>query len=866
MATTGPPVITYPGLNSALTLRYEAAHGIQPGLAFISATVNGNSLSWRGDLYFAHNNVAGSGITLPDCIVQNAEGRRVPGDYAVEYVFRDRRWAWQLGPPVYGHYNQLDQHGKLLPIWVRSPYQLAELCLDAMGEVGYTIDMPVGLAGVPGLAGAPAIGPGDTEINYIGQYLTLGRNFPPTGSNLLVNWDGGITAAQALAQLCDRFGRRIVYNYITNTVNIVQMGTGAGPPSLSAEVVSIGYTYEVVPQQIIVSGPPSPIQMRFMLRAVAEEWDGSHVPLSEVSYAPLRTPQPMIVYVNAPSFHPLDIYQVIVNDVVFDAGPAVNMAAIVASLVLDISTSADPRVAGIITASSIVVGGVTTLKLTATNNNEFTIRTNNTTGDWIATCIQGPVPSTSQIPAVFQTVCAGQYTAGDIFTLTVNGVLFTAFNVTWTTYREAMNDLQNQIQTSGSGAIVGKVTVGVWDFGIQIENIIPGVGLLTVTSGRTASDPFGTFITSTVRDPNLGSKGFEYTAPALGIQGFYNVNPTPRLNWSQAMSLAARSVYRRYKLLMVDPGDKLPGIKVPTFYDPANDPATRVFDRSRIVLRDIMPEQVVPRGGDTDRIDSLTGAYFAVEHYDGYSRNRKPRSFGSVAAIPGNGNFYTGQKYLGTNTDPASETYVPFHIVDVENGIIEFEQPMYKLLGQALESNPYQVTVQPTNPIIETGCFYLDPVTNVPWKEQYVLNVPCAIGPVAEYVYEDVQTEFIGVYDSYHNLRTVTTVDNYGMTLASEYATQILNTFQTPVSGLTKLYGIQQVAPTGQILNVQFEISSAGFFTTCSVNTETSRVIPPHAARRRIENLPPDPAQVEQNLNSGRNNRNAVERELRGRH
>src|SRR5207244_4406849 len=134
-----------------------------------------------GSLVFTFADIV---LTFPDMIVNTQAIRRNRSGLIWSLTLFDRRWKWNSGTgingPISGSYNIRLDDDTLDPDRKRTPQQLAAICLDTMGEVGYDISqMP-------------------------------GNTYPP------VNWDNEYPA-QALQQICDQEGCRIVLQ-LDNTI------------------------------------------------------------------------------------------------------------------------------------------------------------------------------------------------------------------------------------------------------------------------------------------------------------------------------------------------------------------------------------------------------------------------------------------------------------------------------------------------------------------------------------------------------------------------------------------------------------------------------------------------------------------------
>ena len=337
----------FPGVQRVLDFTYTCSVGVTPGVISVRAlpalTPFGSESIGPGYGTFRFSDGV-QGLTVRDCRLapngfrqtQDASGR------VWEFTLHDRRWRWDEGYAIDGDYNQLDDHKKLIPKTVRSPYQLACLCLDAMGEIGYSVDMPAGLCCqvVPGVVGLG--GPGDVLVDPRAEYLRLGQNFPATNTNPRVTWDWQ-PAARVLANLCSQYGRVVVYNPAGDQVSVQVLGTGALPPSGAVLNLSPGFDPPRVPLAIIARGAETRFQMRLAFRPVARDWDDSWQPLDSVSYAPAQAAQQMdvLVYGNTGSINGVPFfgsYQQIADQ---------------------ITNSTDPRVRGKLIAAVVTTGGGT---------------------------------------------------------------------------------------------------------------------------------------------------------------------------------------------------------------------------------------------------------------------------------------------------------------------------------------------------------------------------------------------------------------------------------------------------------------------------------------------------------------------------
>jgi hypothetical protein len=328
---------TYPGIGQVEFATYTTSRGLTPGVAVLRcqpgigfAPAQGGTLK-IGDDYGA--------ITILDCKLDAADEIRDENGVYFEVRLRDRRWKWLEFGAINGCYNQLDPHGKLIPRTVRSPKELAILCLEQAGEVGYTIDMPPGLKS-------------DAEAN---GFLGAGENLPPTGTNPPINWYGE-PPMQALQRLCDQFGRQIVLNPTTNTVHVVVPGTGADLPPGSIYRHSPGIKKSSAPDIVAVMGSPTRFQCRFLLQAVGKEWDGSYRPINFLSYRPRGTKgqvqETWIEFRNANSTHNVT-WMVFINGVTFQVTTVgTNTGAVISQIADKINASTLDQVEPFVDAST----------------------------------------------------------------------------------------------------------------------------------------------------------------------------------------------------------------------------------------------------------------------------------------------------------------------------------------------------------------------------------------------------------------------------------------------------------------------------------------------------------------------------------
>lgn len=335
--------VGYPGLPPVESFSYTMGHGITPGTIVCKTVVPPTSLSPSGNLVFTDTKVT---IIIPNCRVANVLASKDFSGQTWTVTLEDRRWQWLQFGAIHGCYNQLDPRYKLIPWTVMSPKELATLCLDSMNERGYTIDMPAGLA--------------STEMPDKENFFEPGENTDETGTNPPINWYA-MPPAQALQSLCDQFGRRIVYNLEKDTIDIVRAGIGKPLPPGSIYVRSPGLSLPAKPDRVAIIGDPTRYQVRLLLEAVGEDWNGVIRPINALSYAPIvgQAAQVSTVTIEHP-VSPEVTYTVWINDVEFSVAQTAGLASTIAtSFKTKINASSAAGVKGVVTADSS--GGVLTV-------------------------------------------------------------------------------------------------------------------------------------------------------------------------------------------------------------------------------------------------------------------------------------------------------------------------------------------------------------------------------------------------------------------------------------------------------------------------------------------------------------------------
>jgi hypothetical protein len=261
---------------------YSVVHGISPGLwrmTTIPREGDDPPLSF-GDLRFSDGQRE---VILKDCKADKITPSVGPDGTTWVIEGFDRRWRW-AGYRVSGIYNEREKFsGKLVPWAIRSPEEICKLCLDAMGEKDYLIDVPVGL--------------GKADGANLDDYLKLGENLQEVNqTNPPVEWDNTPPAA-ALVRFLEPLGRRLVFQPVRNRVVIVKIGEGgdggvaggsdADLPDAPCEAIAATVDEPETPSLLGVAGAKILYQCRLLLEPVGDDFGEVVLPIDDLSFKPV---------------------------------------------------------------------------------------------------------------------------------------------------------------------------------------------------------------------------------------------------------------------------------------------------------------------------------------------------------------------------------------------------------------------------------------------------------------------------------------------------------------------------------------------------------------------------------------------------
>ena len=221
--------------------------GASPSVFTLKTVPHLKRMDSFGDLILGE---AGVGqLRIRDCLVETPI---LEDDQTWRIPILDRRWKWRYGE-IDGVYN-IKRQDKTF-IRERTPKQLAELCLEAMGEVRW-------------------------DIKRL-----------PDEPRPEVNWDNE-NPADALNSLVNSMGCVLTLDYFKNMVVAWPVGVGNNLPNGLTIARSQGFAAEGRPDNIKALSSKIIYQVRFATEAVGMDTDGIIKPLQKLSYQPHLDPDP----------------------------------------------------------------------------------------------------------------------------------------------------------------------------------------------------------------------------------------------------------------------------------------------------------------------------------------------------------------------------------------------------------------------------------------------------------------------------------------------------------------------------------------------------------------------------------------------
>jgi hypothetical protein len=684
---------------------------------------------------------------------------------------------------ISGHYNQKDDRGKLVPWTIRSPKELAKICLDALGVKNSIVNLPEGLTRARGA---------DTN-----RYLKLGENFPQSFTNPEVVWTR-TPPAEALAQLADYYGCRVIYQPIANRVLITIPGKGKALPNFPYEVIGATIDGPEAPEFVGVFGAPVKVQMRFRLEAVGEEWDGSYLPINQLSYSPVM---PAVKQISRIEF---------VNDIGIPAEaleitiryphPRLPGERIAAFFSDDGSGTAETRLttfgfdmnnqpeflSGFLTATYEIIDGVKGLTLAAKKPGAFDIELTNP--------LRNPFNNSFDASKAF-------------ITRIVRPAAEPKKSWNWTTVPQFSNvQPTDRLSYIEARALAQKSVYRCYRI---LNRAADDNGPRDKKNPRPMDVPFfGKIIKRRQQIVLLESK-VEQVKPQARIPGGVNkANGLPFL-----------------------PGGAAAGI-LPEFYNgysraQANtvtgSVATCIGYVNWLFVNPPVANLGREEGGEARLVGGLP--FGEVETEPPGERLKREAEEGKAGVF---------------NTGINDRVFVDFTVNQVEQMIV-FSEPVYRWVGGFMFEEP--------DLVLEAGCNVLDAVTSVPYRWEELLRIPGGTAPVEWIHREDVDVGVIGEYsrtNALHGHKFFELAD--GRSRAGYYMRGRAAKYKI-VGGETRQYlVIVPVDPDGLIQQVTWQVGEGGPVTIASANTEHNPAVPAYPARRRAENLNADRAAALANM------------------
>lgn len=203
--------VTWPGLKAYYSMAMTLGDGIMPSVCVLTIPPQASDFAAEGTLELQCGTTR---LRFPNCIVDSFE----PGLSTWRITIFDRRWRWRFGG-IWGRYNIRNRDQTIKEGTEKTPRELAKLCLEAMGETKYYVD-------------------------------ALPEEVRPE-----VDWDGD-KPAEALQQLCDSLGFRIVPQFASGVFDAVKLcrnGTGEPLAKQRATEFQTGFDPAEAPDEIGVS-------------------------------------------------------------------------------------------------------------------------------------------------------------------------------------------------------------------------------------------------------------------------------------------------------------------------------------------------------------------------------------------------------------------------------------------------------------------------------------------------------------------------------------------------------------------------------------------------------------------------------------
>lgn len=242
--------ITFPGITTICRAEAVLTRGVLPGVHVVLIVPQDDMELEPGTLVI--DDGIGGVLNLPDALALRMSMRKVKldGGYVWALEVLDHRWRWD-GPTVGGEWNKRLPDGSVDEATKKTPQELATLCLDALGESGYSV------AGMP-------------------------TNVYP-----YCDWRQHPSARLCLQEICDATACYVCGGEFA-AVTIYAAGTGPDMPTVPGNTI-IHPTMTMVrpaPANFTVIGGPKRYCTKLKLDPFGFESDNSVTGIDNLSYKP----------------------------------------------------------------------------------------------------------------------------------------------------------------------------------------------------------------------------------------------------------------------------------------------------------------------------------------------------------------------------------------------------------------------------------------------------------------------------------------------------------------------------------------------------------------------------------------------------
>lgn len=241
-------LVEFPGIDNILTCDYALIDGISPSAFLCTISPQKKLPEKQGVLRWTYGNVR---MEFFGVVIDTHKNQYNQSGDVTQITLLDERWAWKFGNNLSGRYNLPMANGKPDPDTEKTVEQLMRLCM----------------AGIPGQWD---FGPGGK---------------PDAKPRPFVDWDYA-NPARELANLCDQFGKVVIYDPIQRRNWVCGVGKGKALPDGPWYAKSEGFNPPEKPYAITLVGAPTEYQIDVLLEAVGMDVDGKIKPLDALTYKP----------------------------------------------------------------------------------------------------------------------------------------------------------------------------------------------------------------------------------------------------------------------------------------------------------------------------------------------------------------------------------------------------------------------------------------------------------------------------------------------------------------------------------------------------------------------------------------------------